>query len=174
MFPVDVEVPVPHGRFEALPLSECTSRLGDFILDEGRAYCFDDDTVLCLDVPSSNRGGLDAPTWSVTLAFRAPQSEESALARALQLVPGDAVRDSRMVATNARGSNSCLSVDFRSALVGEGARAESRRRSDLEDINIHLYSDRQSDLGSSSPYDGSVSAAHLYASRDNDTVDPGC
>lgn len=52
VFPVDVEVPVPHGRFEALPLSECTSRLGDFILDEGRAYCFDDDTVRCLDVPS--------------------------------------------------------------------------------------------------------------------------
>lgn len=65
-----------------------------------------------------------------------------------------------MVATNAPGgSNSCLSVDFRSTLVGEGARAESRRRSDLEGVNIHLYSDRQSDLGSSSLYDGSVSAA---------------
>ncbi|WP_336873995.1 hypothetical protein [Rhodococcus qingshengii] len=141
------------GRFEALPLSECTSRLGEFMLDEGRAYRFDDETVLCLDVPSSNRGGLDAPTWSATLAFLTPQSEESALARAQQLVPGDAVRDSRIVATNAQGPNSCLSVDFRSTLVGEQARAESRRSSDLEYVNIHLYSDRQSDLGSSSPYD---------------------
>ena len=162
------------GRFEALQLSECTFRLGEFMLDEGRAYRFDDDTVLCLDVPSSNRGGLDAPTWSATLAFRAPQSEESALARALQLVPDDVVRDSRMVATNAQGPNSCLSVDFRSTLVGDQARAESRRSSDLEYVNIHLYSDRQSDLGSSSPYDGTVSAAYLYASRDNDTDDPAC
>lgn len=100
--------------------------------------------------------------------------EESALARALQLVPDDAVRDSRMVATNAQGRNSCLSVDYRSKRVGNQARDGSRRSGDLEYVNVHLYSDRQSDLGSSSPYDGTVSAAYLYASRDNDTNDPAC
>lgn len=162
------------GRFEALQLSECTSRLGEFMLDEGRAYRFDDDTVLCLDVPSSNRGGLDAPTWSATLAFLTPQTEESALARVLQLVPDDAVRDSRIVATNAQGPNSCLSVDYRSTLIGKQVRDETRRSGDLEYVNAHLYSDRQSDLGSSSPYDGTVSAAYLYISRDNDTDDPAC
>lgn len=61
------------GRFEALQLPECTSRLGEFGLDEGRAYHFDDDTVLCVDVPLSNRGGFDAPTWSAALAFRTPR-----------------------------------------------------------------------------------------------------
>lgn len=163
------------GRFEPLPLSECTSRLGEFMLDEGRAYRFDDDTVLCVDVPSADHGGLDAPTRYAELAFRAPQSEESALAKAMQLVPEDAAFDSRVVATNAEGPNSCLSVDYRSARVGERAREGGPKRdSSPEYINVHLYSERQSDLGSSSPYDGTVSAAYLSSSRDNDTNDPAC
>lgn len=162
------------GRFEGLPPVECTSRLGEFVLEEGRAYRFDDSTVLCVTVPSSMRGGVDAYIWSATLAFTTPQDEASALAKALQLVPDGAQMDSRMIATNAEGPNSCLSVDYRSRPIEQLASTAEPNTTDRGFVNVHLYSDRQTRLGSSFPYTGSANAAYVSTSRDNDEGDPAC
>ncbi|MBM4568971.1 hypothetical protein GS489_00240 [Rhodococcus hoagii] len=163
-----------EGRFEGLPATECTSRLGEFVFEEGRAYRFDDSTVLCVTVPSSMRGGVDAYIWSATLAFTTPQDEASALTKALQLVPDGAQMDSRMIATNAEGPNSCLSVDYRSRSIEQLASTAEPNTTDRGFVNVHLYSDRQSRLGSSSPYTGSANAAYVSTSRDNDEGDPAC
>lgn len=162
------------GRFEPLPAIECTSRLGEFT-GEGRAYRFDADTILCVEVPGSNRSGSDGYTWSARLAFTTPLGEDAALNRALQLVPDDAVEESRMLATNGEGPNTCRSVDYRSRQIGELAgTAKPIESDDLEYFNVTLYSDRQSYFGSSSPYTGTANAAYLYTFRSNDTIDPAC
>ncbi|WP_420879103.1 hypothetical protein [Rhodococcus sp. (in: high G+C Gram-positive bacteria)] len=163
------------GRFEGLPATECTSRLGEFVFEEGRAYRFDDTTILCVTVPSSRRGGADAHIWNATLAFTTPHDEASALAKALQLVPDGAQMDSRMIATNPEGPNTCLSVDYRSRPVEQlASTAEPNSTIDRGFVNVHLYSDRQTNLGSSSPYTGSANAAYVTTSRDNDSDGPVC
>ncbi|MFX1760456.1 hypothetical protein [Rhodococcus sp. As11] len=50
----------------------------------------------------------------------------------------------------------------------------SRRTNDPDYVNIHLYSERESDLGSSAPYTGTVQLPLLSASLSNDTDDPVC
>ncbi|WP_137726324.1 hypothetical protein [Prescottella subtropica] len=163
------------GKFEGLPPSECTSRLGEFMLGEGRAYRFDDSTILCVDVPSASRGGEDAYIWLATLAFTTPHDEESALGKALQLVPDGPQMDSRMIGTNTQGPNSCLSVDYRSQQLEKQAPiAAPNKTTDRGFVNVRLYSGRQTSQGSSSPYTGNANAAYVSTSRDNDGGDPAC
>jgi len=164
-----------QGRFEPVPLSKCTSRLGEFTFGQGYAFQFDADTVLCLEDYSDGGGRAGHELWSADLVFATAVTEDVALDAARQLLPEDAVEDSRVVGTNATGPHSCLSIDYHSERLADHARdAVSRRTNDPGYINVHLYSEGESDLGSSAPYTGTVQLASLNATRSNDTDDPVC
>ncbi|MCD2119617.1 MULTISPECIES: hypothetical protein [Rhodococcus] len=164
-----------QGRFEAVPLSECTSRLGAFTFGQGYALRVDADTVLCLEDYSDRGNRAEHELWSADLVFATAVAEDAALDAARQLLPEDAEEYSRVVGTNATGPNSCLSVDYHSERLEDHARdVVSRRTSDPGYVNIHLYSEGESDLGSSAPYTGTAQLASLSASRSNDIDDPVC
>lgn len=156
------------GRFEPVPLSECTSRAGAFDKD-GRAYRFDGDSVLCNDIYDSVR-----PVWHSAVAFIQPQPEDAAVAIARELLPVDAVEVGRVRGTSTIGTGTCLSVDYFSSTLAAVQQMESRRSSDPGYANIHLYSERRTSNGSSAKYSGTAKVAYVSASRDNDVADPVC
>lgn len=162
------------GRFEPVPLSECTSRIGSFLFDEQRAYKFENHSVLCNDTSNLTR-----PVWHPVVAFMEPQSEDAALTTARELLPVDAVEVDRVLGTSTIGAGTCLSVDYFSPKLAAAQQTAARQTkvrlpSDPGHANIHLYPERQTSNGSSAKYEGVAKVAYVSASRDNDDPDPAC
>lgn len=121
-----------------------------------------DGVAVCADEPLSD-------TWGDTvigldLAFEPAVSEKQARQMALQLLPDDAVFQKRVKLNNpgwAARKGSCVSVVFKSAALNGVILAANPDWSDANLASATLYSDKQTDYGSGSSFDGTVRAMSL-------------